>query len=251
VRHPTICLFPTFTFSLEFGDGCGLASIRRALALLFPNVRASLVSPASCSRRTGARAGEADTSAVECSSGRQRTPGVCSCSLLMRSHHRSHRRVSSQAPRKHDAHASSMAGEATHPRNDSGAALSSMRNHQRVFDSDDRYADYMLPFSRPFPVSLGDALSSVHTYPHRVPTFPVVEEGARYGAPAQSRRQGWQHKYPAPMLFGHRLRCCQIPPWILLTIMTPFPWIHTITSPANISIPPTSINSGCPLIVMA
>jgi hypothetical protein len=32
----------------EAGDNCGLASIRGALALLLPNVRAGLVAPASC-----------------------------------------------------------------------------------------------------------------------------------------------------------------------------------------------------------
>jgi hypothetical protein len=105
----------------------------RASAELWPcsNVRASLVSPASCSGRTSARAGKTDTPAVECSPSRQRTLGVCSRSLLMRSHHRSQRCVSSQAPREHDAHALSMTGKARHPRRASGAALSSMRNHQR------------------------------------------------------------------------------------------------------------------------
>ena len=84
--------------------------VRRAAAELWPrlsaNVRASLVPPVSCSGRTAARAGEADTPAVGCSPSRQRTLGVCSRGLLMRSH----RWISTRTPRRHGADAFSMVG---------------------------------------------------------------------------------------------------------------------------------------------
>jgi hypothetical protein len=102
-----------------------------------PQRSASLVSPASCSGRTTARAGEADTAVVGCPPCRPRTLGVCSRSL-MHSHDGSYHCDSAPALRKHGASTLSRAGKTRHLCKEPGVVLSSLRYLLTVFVFDNR-----------------------------------------------------------------------------------------------------------------